>query len=54
LWTQQDYPFLDEYLDLAEKYYAGKATNLDFKTETEKSRKIINDWVEKQTVKLKI
>jgi len=49
LWTQIDYPFLDEYLDLIEKYYAGKATNLDFVDETEKSRKIINGWVEDKT-----
>ncbi|GAG95589.1 unnamed protein product, partial [marine sediment metagenome] len=32
-----------------EKYYAGKATNLDFVNETEKSRKTINSWVEDKT-----
>ncbi|MFH1584157.1 MAG: serpin family protein [Actinomycetota bacterium] len=49
LWTQIDYSFLDEYLDVVEKYYAGKATNLDFVNETEKSRKTINSWVEEKT-----
>jgi len=49
LWTHKDYTFLPEYLGTVEKYYGGKATNLDFVMETEKSRKIINDWVEKQT-----
>lgn len=49
LWTQIDYSFLDEYLDVVEKYYAGKATNLDFVNETEKSRKTINGWVEERT-----
>ncbi|GAG65148.1 unnamed protein product [marine sediment metagenome] len=49
LWTQIDYLFLDEYLDVVEKYYAGKATNLDFVNETEKSRKTINSWVEDKT-----
>jgi len=49
LWTQIDYSFLDEYLDVVEKYYAGKATNLDFGNETEKSRETINGWVEERT-----
>jgi len=45
----RDYKFLDEYTSLIEQYYAGKITNLDFKKEAEKSRKIINNWVEDQT-----
>ncbi|MCK5333558.1 MAG: serpin family protein, partial [Candidatus Aenigmarchaeota archaeon] len=49
LWAQQDYIFLDEYTNNVEKYYGGKITNLDFITETEKSRQIINTWVEDQT-----
>ncbi|GAG31323.1 unnamed protein product, partial [marine sediment metagenome] len=49
LWAQEDYLFLDEYMGLIQQYYAGKITNLDFEKETEKSRKIINDWVEAQT-----
>lgn len=49
LWAQQDYQFLDEYFNTVEKYYGGKVTNLDFVAETEKSRQIINTWVEDQT-----
>lgn len=49
LWSQKDYPFLGEYFGVIEKYYGGKATNLDFKGETEKSRITINQWVEEQT-----
>lgn len=49
LWAQKDFTFLPEYLNLVEKYYAGKATNVDFVQNTEKSRKTINDWVEIQT-----
>lgn len=49
LWAQEDYKFLDEYLNTASKYYAGKTTNLDFRTKTEESRKTINSWVEDQT-----
>jgi len=49
LWAQEDYEFLPEYFSLVEKYYGGKVTNLNFKTETEKSRKTINNWVEDHT-----
>lgn len=49
LWAQKDYLFLDEYTNNVETYYGGKVTNLDFVTETEKSRQIINTWVEGQT-----
>jgi serpin B len=49
LWAQKDYPFLEEYFAAIGKYYGGKVTNLDFKTDAEQSRITINSWVEKQT-----
>ena len=49
LWVQQDYPFLKDYLDKVEKYYGGKAANLDFVNETEESRQTINSFIEEQT-----
>jgi len=49
LWVQQDYPFLEEYTNRVEKYYGGKAANLDFIKETEKSRQTINAFIEEQT-----
>jgi serpin B len=49
LWAQEDYQFLTEYLDTVEKYYGGKATNLDFVKDPEGSRVTINNWVEDQT-----
>jgi len=49
LWAQKDYSFLKEYTDNVEQYYGGKLTNLDFTRESEKSRQIINKWVEDQT-----
>ena len=49
LWVQQDYPFLDDYLFRIENYYGGKASNVDFVRETEKSRQLINSFIEKQT-----
>jgi len=49
LWAQEGYKFLEEYLKIVENYYGGKATNVDFVNELEKSRQTINRWVEEQT-----
>jgi serpin B len=49
LWAQKDNNFLDDYFSLVNKYYGGKAANLDFANATEESRVTINNWVEKQT-----
>ena len=49
LWAQNDYKFLDDYFTTVEKYYGGKATNVDFKNSTEDTRQIINNWVESKT-----
>jgi len=49
LWVQQDYPFIEDYLTTVETYYGGKAANLDFIRETEKSRQTINSFIEEQT-----
>jgi serpin B len=49
IWGQQDYEFLDEFLDtLAENYDAGLRI-LDYINEPEESRITINDWVSEQT-----
>ena len=48
-WGQADYQFLPTYLDvLAENYGAGMRL-VDFKTDPEKARQLINDWVAQQT-----
>jgi len=49
LWAQKDYTFLEDYFNTVEKYYGGKAVNLDFVQETEESRQIINSFIEEQT-----
>ncbi len=49
LWVQQDYKFLEDYMDDVEKYYGGKAANVDFVNEMEKSRQTINSFIEEQT-----
>jgi len=51
LWAQKDFTFLEDYFSTVEKYYGGKVTNLDFVSETEKSRQLINNWVEDKTNK---
>lgn len=49
LWVQQDFPLLSDYTNIVEKYYGGKAANLDFIKEIEKSRQTINSFIEEQT-----
>jgi len=49
LWPQKDYPFLESYMNVIRTYYDGEVTNLDYITETEKSRQTINSWVEDKT-----
>ena len=49
LWAQNDYKFLSEYINILQQYYAGKATNVDFKNSTEQARQTINKWVEEKT-----
>jgi len=49
LWVQQNYGFLEDYTNRVEKYYGGKASNLDFVKQTEKSRQTINSFIEEQT-----
>jgi serine protease inhibitor len=49
LWGQKDKPVLKEFLNLTEDYYRADFSQLDFKNETEKSRQIINHWVEENT-----
>lgn len=49
LWLQEDYPFLDSYTSMIERYYGGKAANLDFVHQPEESRQTINNFIEEQT-----
>jgi serpin B len=49
LWGQQGYGFLDEFLKSVEANYDGRLNEVDFVAATEKARKTINTWVEKQT-----
>jgi len=49
LWAEKAYPFLPEYIALAERWYSANATNLDFVGAPDASRQTINRWVEERT-----
>ena len=49
LWLQKDYELLKEFIDLNKTHYDAGLSRVDFKTQAEKTRKIINEWVEKKT-----
>lgn len=48
LWMQKGYTFLDEFTKIGKEYYNAEIENLNF-AESEKSRNIINQWVEDKT-----
>jgi len=47
-WANQDYTFLDSYLNLLENYYMAEANSLDFSQNVEAAN-TINSWIEEQT-----
>jgi len=49
LWGQKGHSFLKSFLTDSEKYYGSGLSEVDFKKEAEKTRVIINKWIEKQT-----
>jgi serpin B len=49
IWGQQDYKFLQAFLDLLAENYGAGLRLVDFKGATEQSRQAINDWVAEQT-----
>ncbi|NOZ80311.1 MAG: serpin family protein [DPANN group archaeon] len=49
LWAQQDFAFLDSYLNTVGEVYGGKTSNVDFVHDTADAVKTINTWVEDQT-----
>jgi serpin B len=53
LWGQEDYPFLNSFVELNNSYYLAELETVDFinSKEREKARTKINKWVEKKTKK---
>lgn len=49
LWGQAGYNFLKGFLELTEASYGAGLKEVDFAGQTEKSRQIINGWVEEKT-----
>ncbi|MGA2539351.1 MAG: serpin family protein, partial [Terracidiphilus sp.] len=49
LWAEQDYKFLDAYLNLTKADYGAGLHSMDFKTAHEAARATINQWVEQKT-----
>ena len=49
LWPQKRYPFLQEYLALMRECYGVVIILVDYTTEAETARKMINEWVETRT-----
>ena len=49
LWAQEDYGFLDPFLNALQNHYAAGASSLDFVGSTEEARQTINTWVEDRT-----
>lgn len=49
LWPQSGYSFLEEYLQQMKSFYGVDVQSLDYKTDPEKARLIINKWVEEKT-----
>ena len=47
-WANDDYKFLDEYINLLTSYYVAEANELDFSKNVE-AAEIINSWIEEQT-----
>ena len=49
LWVQENYTLKSQYVYNAQTYYDGKVESMDFVGETDKSRLIINNWIENKT-----
>ncbi len=48
VWAQEEYPFTEEYINVLEAGYGGKAVNIDFR-QSDRARNQINEWVELRT-----
>jgi len=49
LWLQKDRPLLGSYTQDVMQYYGGNTSLLDFRSDPEGSRSLINSWVENRT-----
>uniref|UniRef100_A0A8C3TNY1 Serpin domain-containing protein n=1 Tax=Catharus ustulatus TaxID=91951 RepID=A0A8C3TNY1_CATUS len=49
LYAEEKYPILPEYIQCVKELYKGGLESISFQTAAEKSRELINSWVESQT-----
>jgi serpin B len=49
VWGQQDFPFLEEYLQVLARHYGAGMRLVDFTSDAEAARLAINAWIEEQT-----
>jgi serpin B len=49
LWGQQNFGFLPDFLNLTRRDYGAGLREIDFTTDPEAARRVINTWVEQQT-----
>ena len=49
VWGQEDYDFLEDFLDVLAESYGEGVRSMDFREAPERSRVTINDWVAEQT-----
>jgi len=49
LWAQKDYSFSHSFLDIVKSDYNSELQKVDFITQTEQTRKVINAWTEGKT-----
>ncbi|NWZ39895.1 OVAL protein, partial [Brachypodius atriceps] len=49
LYAEEKYPILPEYIQCLKELYKGGLESINFQTAAEKSRELINSWVESQT-----
>lgn len=49
LWGQENYGFLDRFITLTQEYYGAGLQEVDFETQPEETRLMINQWVAEQT-----
>lgn len=49
LWGEKTFSFRPEFINLTETKYSAGLKSLDFQTQTDKSRQMINKWVEDKT-----
>ncbi|MBS3776172.1 MAG: serpin family protein [Bacteroidales bacterium] len=49
LWCQQNFEFLDEFLNINKNYYQAGLERVDFRNNHPEARRKINEWVERET-----